>query len=130
MVPLCVMMIANIYLVYRVIRSLEKFHRRKSLVWKRRRKLTLELLIISLLYTIGWGPSTIVAVLKQLFLPNLTDAIPALDYLDYLSYFVCPLQPFVCLTVLPELVNFMKSCIRRCIVRSIVTSEVAVIQAF
>ena len=130
LVPLCVIMIANIYLVYRVIRSLKKYHRRKSLVWKRQRKLALDLLIISLLYTIGWRPSTILAVLEQFFLPNLSDAIPALNYFYYLSYFVCPLQLIVCLTVLPELVNFMKGCIRRCIVRSIVTPEVAVIQAF
>jgi hypothetical protein len=127
MIPICILIIANIGLVNRVIRSLRKFHRRQSLVWKRQRKLTLELLIISSLYAIGWGPSTILAVIQQLYLPNVTNGIPILSYLDYFSYFVCPLQPFICLTILPELVRLIKRCLRRVLTRSIVTPEVVVL---
>ena len=130
MVPLNVLIFANVALVCRVIRSLKKFHRKQSLVWKRQRKLTLELLTISSIYAIGWGPSTIVAVLGQLFLPNLTANVPSLAYLNYLSYFVCPLQPFVCIAILPELLKFLKNHTRQLMVRAIVTPDVAMTPAF
>ena len=111
--PLGVITAGNIFLVYRVVHLSKRFHRRGSLMWKRQRKMTIELLIISSVYVIGWGPSTVVAVLEQFFLPDLMETSPWLDYLYYLSYFVCPLQPFIFLSITPELLKFIKNIIKK-----------------
>ena len=116
LIPVFVIVLANLVLITRVVRSLRKFRRRKILILKRQRKLLIELLLISSLYAIGWGPSTVVSVIEQFFLPNLTSNIPELNYLDYISYFVCPLQPFTCLIISPELITWFRKFFKRSII--------------
>lgn len=116
LIPVFVIVLANLVLIIRVVRSLRKFRRRKVLILKRQRKLMIELLLISSLYAIGWGPSTIVSVVEQFFLPNLSSNIPQLSYLDYISYFVCPLQPFTCLIISPELTTWIRKFFKRSII--------------
>ena len=103
--PLVVMIVANIILIIRVIHSMRKTRRRQSLTWKRQRKLTFQLLALSSLYIVGWLPSTILSIIQSLLIPTLLDDFPQLDYLNFISYFVCPLQPFICLMGLPELLK-------------------------
>ena len=124
--PIFVMIVANIVLIFRVTRSLRNLHRRQSLMLTRERKLAIDLLTIVSLYTVGWVPSTIVGVLQQFFWSDLLETIPAFSYFYYLSYFVCPLQPFVCLITSPEIMQCIKSDVRRVLGRAIVLPEVIV----
>ncbi|CAF3918477.1 unnamed protein product [Adineta steineri] len=118
--PLTTIIFANITLVIRVIRSMRKIRQRQILTWKRQRKLTLQLFILSLLYIIGWVPSTVISILQSFLLPNLLDDIPQLDYFNYLTYFVCPLQPFICVFSLPELIKILKAYWKKIVHRAIV----------
>jgi hypothetical protein len=111
--PVVVIVIANIVLICRAIYSIEKFRRPQSRIWKKRRKLILQLLAFSSLYVIGWGPSTVISIIHMFFLPNLYENTPDLYYINNSSYFVCPLQPFICLFALPELVKLIKSKVKR-----------------
>jgi hypothetical protein len=107
--PVVVIVVANTTLICRVIYSMDKFRRRQSHTWKRRRKLTLQLVAFSSLYVMGWGPSVIISSLKTIFLPNLYDERPDLYYINNSSYFVCPLQPFICFFALPELLKLIRN---------------------
>ncbi|CAF4238002.1 unnamed protein product, partial [Adineta steineri] len=51
----------------------------------------------------------VISILQSFLLPNLLDDIPQLDYFNYLTYFVCPLQPFICVFSLPELIKILKA---------------------
>lgn len=107
--PVFLIVLANIVLIFRVIYSMQKLRRRHSNNWKRQRKLTLQLLSFSLLYIFGWGPTACISIIQMFFLPNLFDDNPQLYYLNNSSYFVCPLQSFICIFALPELMNFIKN---------------------
>lgn len=107
--PLLAIVVANITLIIRVIRSMRKIRRRQTLTWKRQRKLTVQLLALSSLYVFGWVPSTILSIVQSFAFQNILNDIPPLDYLNYLTYFVCPLQSFICLLGLPELIKTMKT---------------------
>jgi hypothetical protein len=106
--PVAVIVIANFALICRVIYFRDKFRHPQSRIWKKRRKLTLQLLAFSTLYVIGFGPSTVISIIRTLFLPDLFDYAPNLYYINNSSYFVCPLQPFICFFALPELVKLIK----------------------
>lgn len=114
--PLLTIILANFTLIVRVIRSMRKIRRRQSLTWKRQRKLTLQLLSLSYLYVLGWVPSTVLSILQSFTRPTLLEDIPQLDYLNFLTYFVCPLQSFICLLGLPELIKRIKGVCRRFVI--------------
>jgi hypothetical protein len=119
--PLLTALIANIILIVRVIRSLKRTHRQQSLTWKRQRKLTVHILSLSSLYIFGWMPATFISVLQSFALPTLLDDVPALDQLHYITYFVCPLQPFVCFLGIPELIKFIQTRLRQVFGSSTIT---------
>ena len=106
--PVVIIVVANIALICRVICAMEKLHGRQSRTRKRQRKLTLQLLALSSLYVLGWGPSTTISVIEKFFLTNLYEKRPDLYYINNSSYFVCPLQPLICFFALPELLNLIK----------------------
>lgn len=118
--PLLMIFFSNIALILRVTSSMKKTRRQQQLTWKRQRKLTLQLLALSSLYFFGWMPSTLMSIVQSLSLPNLLDEYPQLDYLNFLTYFVCPLQPFLCLLGLPELIKSTKDRCRQVIHRQVV----------
>ena len=123
LMPVGGIIVSNTVLIFRVIYSLRKLPRKRPLVLKRQRKLTIELLVISSLYAIGWGPSTIVGVLQEIFLPDLLERIPILNYINYISYFVCPLQPLLYLIISSEMMEFIKNGMRYFLIRGIVGPE-------
>lgn len=123
LVPIGGIIISNAILIFRVIHSLRKLRRKRPLILKRQRKLTMELLVISSLYAIGWGPSTIVGVLQEIFLPDLLERIPMLSYMNYISYFVCPLQPLLYLIISSEMMKFIKNGLRNCFIWDTVSPE-------
>lgn len=110
--PVFLIITANVLLIFRAIYSMDKFLHSQTCTWKKRRKLILQLLAFSILYAIGWGPSTIISIIHTLFLPDLYIDAPNFYYINNSSYFVCPLQPFICLFALPQLLKFMKRKIR------------------
>lgn len=118
--PLLTIMFANFTLIIRVIRSMRKIRRRRqSLTWKRQRKLTLQLLSLSYIYVLGWAPSTIVSIIQSFAQPNLLEDIPQLEYCDFLTFFVCPLQSLICVLSLPELRKSVKRLFRRSVIARI-----------
>ena len=113
LVPVIIIVIANTALIIRVIWSMDKVRRCRSRTWNRRQRLTLQLLAFSILYFIGWAPSTTVAIVQMFLRPDLYKTATYLQYIHNSSYFVCPLQPFICFFALPKLMKLMKNKIRR-----------------
>lgn len=111
--PVAIIVVANLTLIVRVIYWMEKFRRCRSRTWKRRRRLTLQLLAFSSLYVLGWVPSTVVTIVQRFLWPSLYTDAPKLHYVNTSSYFVCPLQPFICFFALPKLMNLLKNKMRR-----------------
>ncbi|CAF1378888.1 unnamed protein product [Adineta steineri] len=119
--PVVIIIIANILLVCRVIHSMKKIRRNHFDIWKRQKKLTLQLLSISLLYIIGWGPVTVVSVIQMFFMPNIYDDIPDIYYVTFSIYFICTIQSFISLFALPELLNFIKKKLKQILSKETVT---------
>lgn len=123
--PVLIIVLANGLLIGRVIYLMQKIRHPQSNTWKRQRKLTFQLLSLSLLYICGWGPTIIISIIQRFLLPDLFDKKPVLYYINNSSYFVCPLQSFICIFALPELINFLKNRLRqRRIIPTIIASVV------
>ncbi|UJR31094.1 hypothetical protein I4U23_018602 [Adineta vaga] len=99
--PIMMITIANICLVFRVVRKRQ--YRQTTL--RRQRKLTLQLLCFSTLFIIFWFPLTINGLFVT-FLPSSFSMDIQTNYLFILVYMVPILIPFV---VLPNLSNFIKT---------------------
>ncbi|UJR32228.1 hypothetical protein I4U23_019693 [Adineta vaga] len=106
--PLVVTVSAHVILVCWMIRSMWRLNGRQLLLWKRQKKLIYQIFAFSLLYVIGWSPSIIVSVLQAFSLNNFNQNQSAIIFLYGMSYFICPLQPFICLFVIPEPIRFIK----------------------
>ena len=106
--PVFIIVIANITLIIRVVSSMKRIRQQQRATWKQMRKLTLQLLSFSSLYLITWFPTTILAIIHSLFIPNLYTLLPGIYYMYYMAYFVCPLQTFPCMFALPEMMDFIK----------------------
>jgi hypothetical protein len=100
--PLLVIVLSHVILISWIICTTQPFHREQTNMRKKQKKLTFQLLAFASLYFIGWTPSTIVSVLEAFALADLKEHMPTLTFLYFMSYFICPLQPFICLFVLPE----------------------------
>ena len=119
--PVFTIALANLTLVIRVIRSMRKIRHSQSQTWKRQKRLTLQLFAFSFLYVIVFVPTCLLAIIRVLALPNLYVETPGLYYMYHMIYFVCPIQSFLCIFALPELMNFIKRLFRRLFRQSFVT---------
>ncbi|UJR08865.1 hypothetical protein I4U23_013120 [Adineta vaga] len=100
LIPSLIIPIASIILLIRVLLQRKKMAR--TLNWKTIRKLTVQLLSISSLYSFFWVSYAIVVLIRLYFLPTfLTDL--SLYYFIYSPYFVQLLMPFLCFICLSEL---------------------------
>jgi hypothetical protein len=113
-------------LIIRVVRSMKRIRQQQNQTWKRQKRLTLELLTFSSLYVIIWFPTTMVVILHALAFPNLYNDISNLYYIYHMIYFVCPLQSFLCVFALPELIIFIKRQAKRLFIRPVVVPVVSV----
>ncbi|CAF1153549.1 unnamed protein product [Adineta steineri] len=104
--PIVVITIANVALLVRVIR--QKLRRQGTVSWKKQRRMTVQLLSISLLYFIAWLPGIVVAVIQQLFIPGFLAEIQV-EYIFYLTYMICLFVPWVCLGLFPEFIKWIWS---------------------
>ena len=100
--PLLVIILSHVVLIGWIICTMRPFQREQTNMRKKQKKLTFQLLAFASLYFIGWTPSTIVSVLEAFGLTELQEHMATLTYVYFMSYFICPLQPFICLFVLPE----------------------------
>ncbi|CAF1162618.1 unnamed protein product [Adineta ricciae] len=99
-VPSSIIPVASIILLIRVIIQRKKMKR--TLNWKTIRKLTLQLMFISSLYSIFWVSYALIIVIRLYFIPTFLPVIINYYFL-YLPYFVQLFMPFLCLICLPEL---------------------------
>ena len=111
--PVVVIVLANLFLLCRVIYAFNKFRRPQTRIWRKRRKLILQFFGFSILYIIGWGPLAIISVVQILLLPDLYNYAPNLYYINSSTYCVNVLQPFICFFALPELLKLIKRTIKR-----------------
>jgi hypothetical protein len=100
LIPSLAIPLLSISLLLRVLIQAKKMKR--SLNWRSTRKMTIQLVAISILYLIFWFPLALVSLIRiyfiQTFLQDPTDY-----YLNYTPYMVQLLMPFVCIACLPEI---------------------------
>ena len=124
--PVFVIVLANLALLIRVIRSMRRIRRRRAYVWERQKRLTLQLFAFSFLYVIVYTPTAVVALLHAFAFPDLYDNIPNLYYIYHMIYFVCPLQSFLCVLALPDLMQYLKHRFKKLFGRSLVAPAVPI----
>jgi len=124
--PIVIIILANLGLVIRLVHSMRKIRSQRRLIWKRQKKLTIQLLTFSSLHTIVWTPSTVIAILQTLVFPNLYNDIPQIYDAYYMIYFLYPLQSFSYLLALPDVMKFLKSNVKRIFARATITPLVTV----
>ncbi|CAF1445886.1 unnamed protein product [Rotaria sordida] len=107
--PMVVNALANIALIMRVVRQKRRFQ--QALTWRQHRRMTVQLLAISNLYIIAWGPSLIVGLVQILGYPTFLAQIQTDFFLD-LIYVVCLFLPWVYLSLLPKLIKWIKELFR------------------
>ena len=98
--PSLMIPLASISLLLRVLIQAKKMKR--TLTWRSTRKMTMQLMIISMLYLIFWFPLALVSLIRIYFIPTFIDEITNY-YLNYTPYLVQLLMPFVCIASLPEM---------------------------
>ncbi|CAF1312900.1 unnamed protein product [Adineta ricciae] len=100
LIPSMIIPLLSLSLLIRVIFQAKKMKR--TINWKNNRKMTIQLIIISLLYLSFWFPLALVSLIRIYFLPTFIDEI-TYYYLYYTPYFVQILMPYVCIACLPEI---------------------------
>ncbi|CAF3030253.1 unnamed protein product, partial [Rotaria sp. Silwood2] len=75
---------------------------KRTFNWRTTRKMTLQLISISSLYSIFWISCTIISIIHLCVIPKFLDKLMRY-YFHYSPYFVQLLMPFICLACLPEL---------------------------
>ena len=100
-VPLMVMISANLILIIRVIYG--KLTRQQAVRWRRHRKMTVQLWLVSSLYFAGWLPFTVTRLVQLTFAPWFF--LDVFETIVFILYFVPLLLPFFCLTMLPGLMK-------------------------
>lgn len=76
-------------------------------IWRRNRKMVIQLASISIMYIIVWIPS-VVCFVVPLIVPSPIAAELAIAILNYVQYLSCLLCPFMCLIGLPEMRDSIK----------------------
>lgn len=116
-VPLLVIIISHAILFTWILVFVRTMTRQQQEIWKKQKKSTLQLLAFSILFVMGWAPSTTVSVLEAFFSVHFDYSIPGITYLYYISYFICPLQPLLCLLIFPEPIRFIRNQLQHCWLR-------------
>lgn len=100
LLPNLTIVVFSIALLVRVLRQNRRVRRR--IQWRKHRKMTVQLLSISLIYLIFSFPSTFVGFLS-LFGVSIDARTTARQCVEFFSYLLILFYPFVCLSPLPEL---------------------------
>jgi hypothetical protein len=75
---------------------------KRLLNWRSTRKMTIQLVSISILYFLFWFPLALVSLIRIYFIPTFLQDLTNY-YLNYTPYMVQLLMPFVCIACLPEI---------------------------
>ena len=110
--PLLTIVLAHLVLATWMLYSMRRLKQQQPIIWKRQKTLLLQLLAFGSLYVVGWAPATIVALLNIFFPDKIDDSVPIFTYLTFTGYFICPLQPLICLFVLTEPIRFIKDAMK------------------
>ncbi|CAF1413147.1 unnamed protein product [Adineta steineri] len=127
--PLIITISANIVLICWMIHLRCDLNIEQMYLWKRQKKLISQILIFSLFYIIGWLPSTIVFALNAFSLNKLDQYGSVVVWLNYMSYFICPLQPFICLILVPEPIYFLQDTLRQLLRKAMMRTSVITVEA-
>ncbi|CAF3922581.1 unnamed protein product [Adineta steineri] len=100
LIPSVAIPFLSISLLLRVLIQAKKMKR--SLNWRSTRKMTLQLIVISILYLIFWFPLALISLIRIYFIPTFLNDV-TLYYLNYTPYLVQLLMPYVCIACLPEI---------------------------
>ncbi len=98
--PVLIILIGNLFLIFRVVYQKRQIHA----AWRRQRKLTMQLLIIALIYILFWFPLAINGLVYAFSFSYLSQQIQT-NYFIFLVYMVPILLPFILLATLPELIK-------------------------
>ncbi|UJR24716.1 hypothetical protein I4U23_006090 [Adineta vaga] len=110
--PICLIIILNITLIIRVIKR--KNHiQTNQLIWKRCRKLTIQMITISSIYLICFLPSGIITILRSLLADSKFGEQAMQTCFRYTFLLANALLPYVTLSSLPELRKKIKLFIRQ-----------------
>lgn len=107
--PLTIMILANIILIIRVIYA--KISHNQPINWRRQRKLTFQLGLMSLLYLLCWLPFATIQFMRLLISPYFL--INQYDTVNFIVYFIPLLFPFVSLNIFPEFMTKIQQIIQR-----------------
>ncbi|CAF0975202.1 unnamed protein product [Rotaria sp. Silwood1] len=101
-IPSITIVISSLALIIRVSRQKNRVN--QLIRWRKRRKMTIQSLSISLLFTIFFFP---VAMMNFIYLCGLpySEGTEVFEYILFFSYYMPLLLPFVCILSLPELRN-------------------------
>jgi len=105
LIPVLLTAIFNIFLVVRAV--YQKYKMQGDRAWRTTRKLTVQLLSMSLLFLTLYFPMVLFALIRLWFDPSFLFVFIT-NYFAYTGYLVPLLTPFVCLISLPEMVREMK----------------------
>ncbi|CAF3287893.1 unnamed protein product [Rotaria sp. Silwood2] len=100
LIPSLLILFGSITLMIRILIQFKKMKR--TFNWRTTRKMTLQLISISSLYSIFWISCTIISIIHLCVIPKFLDKLMRY-YFHYSPYFVQLLMPFICLACLPEL---------------------------
>ncbi|CAF1012483.1 unnamed protein product [Adineta steineri] len=102
--PFPIIVIFSIALLVRVVFQKKRTH--QPVQWRKYRKMTVQMLSISLLYVVLYFPFLVVSicVLFNVSTDLLNEILP---YTTFITYFIFPLYPFVCALSLSDLRNKM-----------------------
>lgn len=100
LIPTLVIPLASISLLIRVVIQAKKM--RRSVNWRSTKKMTIQLMIISLLYLIFSAPLAIISLIQTYFISNLLEEF-TYYFLYYAAYVIQLLMPVMCLMCLPEM---------------------------
>ncbi|CAF1315888.1 unnamed protein product [Adineta steineri] len=115
--PMVVDILANITLIVRVF--IQKRRAQQAHTWGQQRRMMLQLLCLSGLYTVGWLPSLLVEVIQILRDPTFLADVQTYYFGD-LVYTLYLFFPWICLGFFPELVKWIKKLCRRRPARNVV----------
>jgi hypothetical protein len=99
-IPSLMIVIFSVALLVRIIRQKYRIH--QQIRWRKHRKLTIQILSISILYLLITAPWALIIFLRICGLPPNIGVIYE-NYTNFIDYFIVLLFPFVALLSLPEL---------------------------
>ncbi|UJR32524.1 hypothetical protein I4U23_019986 [Adineta vaga] len=102
--PTLIIILGNVSLIIRVIK--QKRRHQQHITWRKQRRITLQLLAVSMLFLVAWLPGLVIALIQQTIDPNFAIDFQRNYALD-LVYFMCIFLPWICIGQLPRFVQWI-----------------------